>query len=70
MECTRDNVNFMSDFCLTNDFPEDSGCLRYHEKTELYSNIAGAWCIINAVIGFCGNLLTLTAIPYAAVSNK
>ena len=30
----------------------------------------GIWCILNAVIGFFGNLLTLLAIPYAAHKNK
>ena len=31
---------------------------------------AGVWCIINAVVGFAGNLLTILAIPYACWKRK
>jgi len=29
------------------------------------SNFVGVWCAMNAIMGTCGNLLTLVAIPYA-----
>jgi hypothetical protein len=28
--------------------------------------VAGIWCIVNSIIGFSGNLLTLLAIPFAS----
>ncbi len=31
---------------------------------------AGVWCVANAVVGFSGNLLTLTAIHLARRNNK
>lgn len=31
----------------------------------MMSNFVGVWCALNAVMGSCGNLLTLLAIPYA-----
>ena len=34
------------------------------------SNFAGVWCIINAILGFTGNLLTLLAIPYACWKKR
>ena len=34
------------------------------------SVFAGIWCIVNAVLGICGNLLTILAIPYAAKRQK
>jgi len=33
-------------------------------------HFAGVWCIINAVVGFFGNLLTLLAFPYASWKKK
>jgi hypothetical protein len=33
-------------------------------------HFAGIWCIINGILGFSGNLLTLLAIPYAAWHKK
>ena len=29
------------------------------------SNFVGIWCALHAMVGCCGNILTLVAIPYA-----
>ncbi len=35
-----------------------------------FGTIAGIWCILNSIVGFSGNLLTMLAIPYAAKHKK
>ena len=37
-------------------------CYPYPDGLSIF---AGLWCIVNAFVGFSGNLLTLLAIPYA-----
>ena len=62
----------ISDYCLTNpdvDFSKD--CFPNELSGFTITTIAeGIWIIVNAVIGFIGNLLTILAISYAAHKNK
>ena len=62
-------INF-SHFCLSHaeDFPDN--CFPSDEIFPGFRRAVGIWCIVNAVIGSMGNLLTLLAIPYAAKRNK
>jgi hypothetical protein len=53
----------LSTYCLTAN-SSDSRCVPDIDAWLI--EVAGVWCIINAVIGFTGNLLTLLAIPYAS----
>ena len=68
--CDNSNSSILrkwSDFCLDsfNGFPDQ--CFLSDHKLTFW---LGLWCIINAVIGFAGNLLTILAIPYAANRKK
>ena len=71
MNCTKEQVFNLSSFCTDlsksdaelqekSCFPDESG---YNNAVEIY-------IIINAVVGFCGNLLTLLAIPFATKRKK
>ena len=40
------------------------------EISDTLSSFAGIWCVINAFLGFTGNLLTLLAIPYACWKKR
>ena len=55
-----------SEFCLQH--PEELQC--FPQSMQHLSDFAGIWCIVNAVLGFSGNLLTILAIPYAAKRQK
>jgi hypothetical protein len=55
-------IQMFSDFCLQH--PEEFQC--FPQEMREISVFAGIWCIVNAVLGICGNLLTILAIPYAA----
>ena len=59
-------IEMFSEFCLQH--PEEHQC--FPQSMQYLSDFAGIWCIINAVLGFSGNLLTLLAIPYAAKRQK
>ena len=62
----------ISDYCLTNpdvDFSKD--CFPNELiGFKITTIVEGIWIIINVVIGFIGNLLTILAITYAAHKNK
>ena len=49
-------------------FPDQTCC--YPLEGDPLGTAAGVWCIINAVVGFSGNLLTLLAIPLAKKNNR
>ena len=60
----------LSLLCLSNAHQNISyDCFPKEIPTPL-SNFAGVWCIINAALGFSGNLLTLVAIPYACWKRR
>ena len=49
--------------------PSIEGCNCYPFDT-LISSLAGVWCILNAIFGMSGNLLTILAIPLAKRKTK
>jgi len=58
----------LSTYCLSEEGQSLDRCAP--KVTYVLQRFAGIWCIINAVVGFFGNLLTLLAIPYAAWNKK
>ena len=72
--CTEDpevvyNLSLMCiDHSLEDEIRNNLNCFP-EQFTVLSSTTVGVWCVINSLIGFTGNLLTLCAIPYAA-KNK
>ena len=65
------SILYLSELCI-GDNQHDGGsyeCFSNDISTTL-SNFAGIWCIINAILGFSGNLLTLLAIPYACWKKR
>ena len=61
------DVKKFSDFCIK--YPNEINLCFPKEIFDL-STAAGIWCIFNSITGFCGNLLTLLALPYAAKRKK
>ncbi len=75
-KCPVDLVYNLSSLCV-----EDDDWLNYpaevqEEKCNCFpldrtiSMVAGIWCVVNAVTGTSGNLLTLLAIPMAKKNNR
>ena len=60
------HIQMFSDFCL--EYPKEKQC--FPQQMRGMSVAAGVWCIMNAILGFSGNLLTILAIPYAAKKKK
>ncbi len=58
------SVGYVKDFYFS-----DQTCC-YPLEGDPLGTAAGVWCIINAVVGFSGNLLTLLAIPLAKKNNR
>ena len=68
--CDNSNSSILrkwSDFCLDNFDGIPDQCFSSDHKLTFW---LGFWCILNAVVGFTGNLLTILAIPYAAKRQK
>ena len=61
----------MSHMCLeawqTENTNETTHCFPNHYKYGLFTDI---WCVVNGIIGFTGNLLTLLAIPFCSINKK
>ena len=70
MECTDTQVFNLSSFCTNLSKTEEESKICFPEDIRSFSILAGIWCIINAIVGFSGNLMTLLAIPFAARRNK
>ena len=73
MQCLENNTRFMSDYGLQiwqNGLNGSEHCFPESIMENGIGAILGTWCIINAVIGFFGNLLTLVAIPYASFNKR
>jgi len=73
--CSVDSIYEMSIACTSPDknFTYNGfSCLTHLEDEPLRTlrKVAGIWCIMNGVVGFIGNLLTLLAIPYASKRKK
>ena len=57
------------DLSLNDSIKNELDCFP-EQFTFATSTVVGTWCILNCVIGFFGNLLTLLAIPYAAKNKR
>ena len=71
MDCWENTTHSMSQICLEgweqgNEVPDHC----YPEWTLDERTFICFSCIFNGVLGTLGNLLTLTAIPYATSKNK
>ena len=66
--CNVSTTLNLSFFCLDKvyDFPKQCFPSEFHH----FKIIEGIWCVINAIIGSTGNLLTILAIPYAAKKKQ
>ncbi len=64
---TSIQIQELSDFCISH---PDANEVCYPESFKAISIPSGVWCIVNAIVGFAGNLLTLVAIPYASSKQK
>ena len=62
--CNIDTTFNLSSICLNQSYDFPPQC--YPSEDQHLKIIEGVWCVINAIIGFTGNLLTIIAIPYAA----
>lgn len=64
-------ILILSELCINDNRENQTSyeCFSKDISTTL-SNFAGVWCIINATLGFTGNLLTLLAIPYACWKKR
>ena len=69
LTCNLDNLQVLSELCTHYDVPEDIECFN-PQISEPFTNFAAIWCIFHSVIGFCGNLITLLAIPYATYRKR
>ena len=64
--CNHTTLLYFSNFCLLN--PNNSQCFPSEYDNWIEAEIIFA--LINSLIGFAGNLLTILAIPYAAQKNQ
>ena len=60
----------LSKLCVENARKKEMYDCFSKEISDTLSNFAGIWCVINAFLGFTGNLLTLLAIPYACWKKR
>ena len=63
----------MSKICLNSSINKQSDCFpsNYTDKDGMdFATMAGILCILNAIIGTFGNLLTILALPFAARRKK
>ena len=68
MLCEQNTTNYMSQLCLdawTNGIDMEN-CF---PSSEL-GTITSIWSVVNGLIGFIGNLLTLLAVPFAARKKR
>ena len=68
MLCEQNTTNSMSEKCL--DTWSNGGDMENCFPSSTLGTVTSIWCMINGLIGFTGNLLTLLAIPYAAKKKK
>ena len=64
--CNHTTLLDFSNFCLLN--PNNSQCFPSEYDNWIEAEIIFA--LVNSLIGFAGNLLTILAIPYAAQKNQ
>ena len=70
--CTLETAYALKDICTDLSYNDSAVKFCYPEKLRdgNLSTLAGIWCLINAVVGLSGNMMTLFAIPYAAKRKK
>ena len=70
--CTLETAYALKDICTDLSYNDSAVEFCYPEKLREgnLSMLAGIWCLINAVVGLSGNMMTLFAIPYAAKRKK
>ena len=70
--CTLETAYALKDICTDLSYNDSALEFCYPEKLRdgNLSTLAGIWCLINAVVGLSGNMMTLFAIPYAAKRKK
>ena len=61
--CSVSEMYNLSTYCLTH---HDVGAKCVPAMGSMLRRMAGIWCILNGIVGFSGNLITLLAIPYAS----
>ena len=61
---------FRQDHCMSAGTNASECSLACYPIGDGESYVAGAFCVVNAVVGFSGNLLTMLAIPYARKHNR
>lgn len=67
MEAEKNLTNVeISSICLSD--PRTRGC--YPFDNDIWINAGFVWCLLNAVVGSVGNLLTIVAIPTAKYRKK
>ncbi len=68
-KCNPEWLYNLSAHCVDGSDPlfDDCNCYPLEDAISL---VAGVWCVINAVAGTSGNLLTLLAIPAAKRNNR
>ena len=64
--CPNESAEIASAFCLSSASNPEC-CFPLSQTISLF---AGIFCAVNAVVGTLGNLLTLTAIPYAKYKRR
>ena len=67
LTCSPENQEFLSHFCLEGANKLDPECSPMVGEVRV---VAGVICIVVAVVGFLGNLLTLLAIPWSVVNGR
>ena len=72
-KCQANNTLDMSKTCLNTTINSIADCFpkEYLDDGGIgFATIAGILCVINAIIGTLGNLLTLVALPFATKKKK
>ena len=69
LNCTPENVVAISEFCERSEIQSDVECFSKDVPVQ-FSTFVAVWCILNAICGTCGNLMTLLAIPWATKSKR
>ena len=69
LTCTPENLLKISELCVNYQARDGVECFNPNVSTQ-FTMFVAVWCILNAIVGMCGNLLTLLAIPWAVHHKK
>ena len=70
MECEEIEAYNLSTYCTDASKTDAEAEICFPEDIRSFSTLAAIWCLVNAFVGFSGNLLTILAIPFAAKRKK